>query len=149
MSSFDDDRIIARSDISIFNTPPAPGQWYSGGGRRNTVKFAVIGDLAAKQSSKETILHLDRHSQSVDAVRFAGDLAYPNKNHELWDKWMDFMSQYDFFRAIPIQIALGNHDLDTFKPGWGYDKNETVEIAVAYVNRFQMPQSRQLIRELA
>ena len=106
-NNVDDDRIIARSDISIFNTPPAPGQWHSGGGR-NAVKFAIIGDLAAKESSRETIRHLDRHSESIDAILFAGDLAYPNKNHVLWDKWMDFMCQYEFFRAIPVQIALGN-----------------------------------------
>ena len=80
----DDDSIIARSDISSFITPPAPGQWRSSG---RTVKFAVIGDLAAKEHSKVTIRHLDRHSDSVDAILFAGDLAYPSKDHVNWDKW--------------------------------------------------------------
>lgn len=62
---------------------------------------------------------------------------------------MDMMSRRDFFSTIPIQIALGNHDLDTYKNGWIYDKNESVEIALAYEHRFQMPQIRPPIRELA
>ena len=59
------------------------------------------------------------------------------------------MSRRDFFSTIPIQIALGNHDLDTYKHNWVYDVNEKVDIALAYENRFQMPQSRPPIRELA
>lgn len=80
----DDATVIARSDISVFTTPPAPGQWYDSG---RTIKFAVLGDLAAQQHSRETIRHLDHHSESVDAILFAGDLAYPSKDHENWDKW--------------------------------------------------------------
>ena len=80
----DDDNVIARSGISSFTTPPAPGQWRSSG---RTVKFAVIGDLAAKEHSKKTIRHLDFHSESVDAILFAGDLAYPGKDHVTWDRW--------------------------------------------------------------
>eukprot|EP00985_Skeletonema_marinoi_P003456 scaffold1488_cov136-Skeletonema_marinoi.AAC.1 len=101
--------VIARSDILALTTPPAPGQWHSSG---RTITFAVLGDLAAKEHSKKTIRHLDRHSESVDAILFAGDLAYPSKDHDNWDKWMDMMSKRDFFSAIPTQIALGNHDLD-------------------------------------
>lgn len=59
------------------------------------------------------------------------------------------MSRHNFFSAIPIQIALGNHDLDTYKRGWVYDINESVDIALAYENRFHMPQIRPPIRELA
>ena len=80
----DDDSILARSDVSLFTTPPAPGQWHSDG---RAVKFAVIGDVAAKYHSKETIRHLDSHSDGVDAILFAGDLAYPSKDHVHWDKW--------------------------------------------------------------
>mmetsp|Transcript_7984 Transcript_7984/g.16347 ORF Transcript_7984/g.16347 Transcript_7984/m.16347 type:complete len:374 (+) Transcript_7984:114-1235(+) len=144
--SGDNTSVIARSDISAFITPPAPGQWHSSG---RTITFAVLGDLAAKEHSKKTIRHLDRHSESVDAILFAGDLAYPSKDHDNWDKWMDLMSKRDFFNAIPTQIALGNHDLDTYKHGWIYDINESVEIALAYEHRFQMPQIRPPIRELA
>lgn len=79
-----DSSIIARSEISSFTTPPAPGQWHSSG---RAVTFAVLGDLAAKEHSKKTIRHLDRQSDSVDAILFAGDLAYPSKDHENWDKW--------------------------------------------------------------
>ena len=81
---YHDDNVIARSGISSFTTPPAPGQWHSSG---RTVKFAVMGDLAAKEHSKETIRHLDFHSESVDAILFAGDLAYPGKDHVTWDRW--------------------------------------------------------------
>eukprot|EP00985_Skeletonema_marinoi_P025371 scaffold18588_cov120-Skeletonema_marinoi.AAC.1 len=38
---------------------------------------------------------------------------------------MDMMSKRDFFSAIPTQIALGNHDLDTYKGGWIYDIDES------------------------
>jgi hypothetical protein len=62
---------------------------------------------------------------------------------------MDMMSERDFFSAIPTQIALGNHDLDTYKGGWNYTNNESIEIALAYEHRFQMPQIRPPIRELA
>ena len=62
---------------------------------------------------------------------------------------MDMMSKRDFFSAIPTQIALGNHDLDTYKGGWIYDIDESVEIALAYEHRFQMPQIRPPIRDLA
>ena len=79
-----DESAIARSDISSFTTPPAPGQWYSSG---RPITFAVLGDLAAKSHSRKTIRHLDHHSESVDAILFAGDLAYPSKDHENWDKW--------------------------------------------------------------
>ena len=82
--SGDHTSVIARSDISAFTTPPAPGQWHSSG---RTITFAVLGDLAAKEHSKKTIRHLDRHSESVDAILFAGDLAYPSKDHDNWDKW--------------------------------------------------------------
>ena len=82
--SGDNTSVIARGDISTFTTPPAPGQWHSSG---RTITFAVLGDLAAKEHSKKTIRHLDRHSESVDAILFAGDLAYPSKDHDNWDKW--------------------------------------------------------------
>jgi hypothetical protein len=84
MTLYHDDNVIARSGISSFTTPPAPGQWHSSG---RTVKFAVIGDLAAREHSRKTISHLDFHSESVDAILFAGDLAYPSKDHVNWDSW--------------------------------------------------------------
>ncbi len=79
-----DESIVARSDILSFTTPPAPGQWPSNG---RAVTFAVLGDLAAKEHSKKTIRHLDWHSEGVDAILFAGDLAYPCKSHENWGVW--------------------------------------------------------------
>lgn len=83
LQTIDDSNIIAQSDISSFTTPPAPGQWPAG----RSITFAVIGDLGAKSHSRQTIRHLDKHSEGFDAVLFAGDLAYPSKDHENWDKW--------------------------------------------------------------
>ena len=59
------------------------------------------------------------------------------------------MSKRSFFSAIPTQIALGNHDLDTYKHKWGYSPDETIMIASAYEHRFHMPQVRPAIRKRA
>ena len=77
----DDERIISRSGVSTFHTPPAPGQWPS-----DTIKFAVLGDLATKPHSRETVGHLD-NEQDVDCILLAGDLSYANNHHRIWDEW--------------------------------------------------------------
>ena len=124
--------IISQSTYSNFLTPPAPGKWYSPP-LDKTIKFAIMGDLGVRPHTRETIKNLDQshcgnndinaplsdgqnfhchHSQGVDAILLAGDLAYTNNNHAVWDDWFDMMSEHDFFRTIPMHIALGNHDLD-------------------------------------
>lgn len=148
-------KIIAQSDHSTFITPPSPGQWYAPPLDR-TVKFAVLGDLATRSHSRETVSKLEQnrlssednttdyrlhHGQGIDCILLAGDIAYANADHEVWDSWMDMMSDYDFFKMIPVQIAIGNHDID-------YDST-TLEIGVAYENRFRMPQVQPAIRSLA
>ena len=85
--------VMARSDILTFTTPPAPGQWYASG---RAIKFAVLGDLAAREHSRKTIRHLDHQSKSANAILFAGDLAYPSKDHENWDKWSVLCFCYSF-----------------------------------------------------
>ena len=124
--------IISKNRYSNFLTPPAPGEWYSPPFDK-TIKFAIMGDLGVRPHTRETIKNLDQshcnnndnnaplsdeqnfhchHSQGVDAILLAGDLAYTNNNHAVWDDWFDMMSENDFFRTIPMHIALGNHDLD-------------------------------------
>ncbi|KAL3796767.1 hypothetical protein HJC23_010914 [Cyclotella cryptica] len=151
-------RAISKSDESTFFTPPAPGNWYSSS-PDNTIKFAVLGDLAVTAHSRQTVHILNQHhlrfdgrvasgenvhlpdGQGIDCVLLAGDLAYANSNHDIWDEWMDMMSAHEFFRTVPLQVALGNHDLD-------YDP-KTMEIALSYESRFRMPQVRPALRDLA
>ena len=76
------ERIISRSNISTFHTPPAPGQWP----QDRSIKFAVMGDLATKPHSRETIWHLDR-DKSIDCILLAGDISYANNHHHIWDEW--------------------------------------------------------------
>eukprot|EP00984_Skeletonema_dohrnii_P035850 scaffold36124_cov283-Skeletonema_dohrnii-CCMP3373.AAC.1 len=71
-----------------------------------------MGDLATKPHSRETIGHLDR-DKGIDCILLAGDISYANNHHHIWDEWLDMMSAHDFFSSTPVQIALGNHDLDT------------------------------------
>jgi len=60
------------------------------------------------------------------------------------------MSERDFFSSIPTQVALGNHDLDTVHRSEPIKViGDSLEIGLAYENRFRMPQIRPPIRELA
>ena len=76
------ERIISRSGASTFLTPPAPGQWPLD----RTIKFAVMGDLATKSHSRETIEHLD-HEKGINCILLAGDISYANNHHRIWDEW--------------------------------------------------------------
>ena len=152
-------QIVSRGNHSTFLTPPVAGEWYSPPLDRS-IKFAVLGDLAVRPHSRETVKNLELsslnadertdspeqkfhrdHSKGIDCVLLAGDLAYADGDHSVWDDWMDMMSDHTFFRSIPTQIALGNHDLDHHK--------DDLEVAQAYETRFRMPQIRPPIRELA
>jgi len=148
-------QIITQSEQSTFLTPPSPGDWYPPP-LDKTIKFAVLGDLGVRPHSKETIKSIEQshcdsnvnddqafhchHSQGIDALILAGDLSYANNNHAVWDDWFDMFAEHSFFSSIPMQIALGNHDLDHV---------DTLEIAVAYEMRFRMPQVKPAVRELA
>ena len=156
-------KIISQSNATTFLTPPAPGEWYPPPLDR-TIKFAVLGDLAAREHSRETVSKLEHnrlerkvdhdkgsilsqeeshlhHGQGIDCILLAGDIAYSTGDHSVWDDWMDMMSDFDFFKTIPLQIALGNHDLD-------YDPS-TLEFGLAYEHRFRMPQVQTAMRNLA
>ena len=152
-----DHKILAQSEDWTFLTPPAPGHWYPPPLDRS-VKFAVLGDLAARPHSRETVKNLDEislkgdgadsleqtfhnhHNKGIDCILLAGDISYADGDHSIWDDWMDMMSDYTFFKSIPLQVALGNHDLD---------HKDTLEVGTAYEKRFRMPQVRPAIRDLA
>eukprot|EP00569_Conticribra_weissflogii_P003835 CAMPEP_0171335206 /NCGR_PEP_ID=MMETSP0878-20121228/5183_1 /TAXON_ID=67004 /ORGANISM="Thalassiosira weissflogii, Strain CCMP1336" /LENGTH=664 /DNA_ID=CAMNT_0011836437 /DNA_START=210 /DNA_END=2204 /DNA_ORIENTATION=- len=161
-------QVISRTNVTTFLTPPAPGEWYPPPLDRS-IKFAVLGDLGAYPHSRETVSKLEhnwvdhkinddeipeirsedlsaedyhlRHGQGIDCILLAGDISYTNGDHSVWDDWLDMMSEFDFFKSVPLQIALGNHDLD-------YDP-DTLDYALAYEHRFRMPQVQPAIRDLA
>ncbi|KAL3816550.1 hypothetical protein ACHAXA_011849 [Cyclostephanos tholiformis] len=152
-------QIVSQGNRSTFLTPPIPGEWYSPPLDRS-IKFAVLGDLAVRPHSRETVKNLELsslntdegkdslelefhkdHSKGIDCVLLAGDLAYADGDHTVWDDWLDMMSDHSFFRTIPTQVALGNHDLDHHR--------DDLEIAQSYETRFRMPQIRPPIREIA
>lgn len=138
--------VISSSTRSHFFTPPSPGQWHTPEMGR-PIRFAVLGDLGVRPHSRETVGTIERRrrqllrSGQLDCILLAGDLSYANKDHGVWDDWMDMMSEHGFFRSVPVSIALGNHDLD-------HDA-ESLEIGLAYEKRFRMPQARPAVRDLA
>lgn len=153
----DSNQIISQSDDWTLLTPPAPGHWYAPPLDRS-VKFAVLGDLAARPHSRETVKNLEEislqgngkdsreqtfhsdHNRDIDCILLAGDLSYADGDHSIWDDWMDMMGEHTFFKTVPVQVALGNHDLD---------HKDTLEIGTAYEKRFRMPQVKPAIRNLA
>lgn len=153
----DGNQILSQSDDWTFLTAPTPGHWYPPPLDRS-VKFAVLGDLAARPHSRETVKNLEEislsgdrvdsleqtfhndHNKGIDCILLAGDISYANGDHAIWDDWMDMMSDYTFFKSIPVQVALGNHDLD---------HKDTLEVGTAYEKRFRMPQVQPAIRDLA
>lgn len=153
----DNDEILSESDQWTFLTPPAPGHWYPPPLDRS-VKFAVLGDLAARPHSRETVKNLEEislkgdgadtleeafhhdHNKGIDCILLAGDISYADGDHAIWDDWMDMMGEHTFFKSIPVQVALGNHDLD---------HKDTLEIGTAYEKRFRMPHVHPAIRNLA
>ena len=165
---------------STFLTPPSPGHWYPPPLER-TIKFAVLGDLAVRPHSRETVRNLQlntphhevvddedgssssssssssskneeeelllqhefhkHHSKGIDCILLAGDLAYADGDHTVWDDWLDMMSQHSFFASLPVQVALGNHDLD--------HHYIDLEVGQAYETRFRMPHVKSAARTLA
>ena len=78
------------------------------------------------------------------------DFAVISSAHVCSHYRMDMMSERDFFSTLPTQVALGNHDLDTVHASEPIKIiDESLEIGLAYENRFKMPQIRPAVRELA
>ena len=169
-TQMNDDNDNDSNYYSTFLTPPSPGHWYPPPLER-TIKFAVLGDLAVRPHSRETVRNLQlnaphhdvvddehgssrskneeeellqfhkHHTKGIDCILLAGDLAYADGDHTVWDDWLDMMSQHSFFASLPVQVALGNHDLDHHY----FD----LEVGQAYETRFRMPHVKSAERTLA
>mmetsp|Transcript_37849 Transcript_37849/g.55324 ORF Transcript_37849/g.55324 Transcript_37849/m.55324 type:complete len:533 (+) Transcript_37849:190-1788(+) len=115
-----------------FVTAPAPGN-------DSRVKFVIMGDLGERTHSYETVAYLDAHREGINAILLVGDIAYTQNDHDIWDKWFDMLDATSFASEIPLQIATGNHDIE--------QDVETLDIFVAFENRFLMPQVQPAIIE--
>jgi len=117
------------NQIRSFRTAPNGGD----SPHDKNLKFAVIGDIGQFAHSQETVHHLKHHhgADIVDFVLLAGDLAYPEMNHQRWDTFLDFFDDFPFFDQVPLQITPGNHDIDKA------DHNGL--IFQAFETRFRMP----------
>ena len=114
--------------IRSFTTAPEPNPDVP-------VKFAVIGDIGQFPHSEETIEHLMKNHNGVQAIMLAGDLAYAAEDNRRWDTFLDFLDDYPIVEEIPMQITAGNHDIDKYEHG--------DEIFLAYERRFRMPRAHQ------
>jgi hypothetical protein len=94
-------------------------------------KLAVIGDIGQFPHSEETWDHMRTHHKDIDSIILAGDLAYPELDHNRWDTFMDFLDDYPLVENVPMHITPGNHDI-------GKPENGT-QIFAAYEARFRMP----------
>jgi acid phosphatase type 7 len=119
--------------IRSFRTAPAPfdpelddpAQQYA------PVSFAIVGDLGQFPHSEETFARLILSRDEIDSIILAGDIAYPNMDHQQWDTFFDFLDDYPITDRKPMQIVPGNHDIDKVELG--------SEIFLAYEYRFRMP----------
>jgi hypothetical protein len=78
-------------------------------GSQSPVSFAITGDLGQFQHSQETLEHMRRNRNNIDAVILVGDIAYTTGDHRRWDTFFDFLDDYSIFDEVPLQIATGNH----------------------------------------
>ena len=124
------------------------------------VTFAIIGDLGQFDHSKETLEHMKKYRQGIDAVVLVGDIAYTDSDHRRWDTFFDFLDDYSIFSEVPLLIAAGNHGKLCFScvfffsfplfSSWtncnrslDIDKMDNgTEIFQSYEARFRMPQVR-------
>lgn len=113
--------------VRSFRTAPLPGSEAA-----KSATFAIIGDLGQFDHSKETLVHMAKHGAGIDAVVLVGDIAYTEYDHRRWDTFFDFLDDYSIFDQVPLQVAIGNHDIDKQENGH--------ELFQAYEARFRMPQ---------
>jgi hypothetical protein len=73
------------------------------------VRFGIVGDLGQSTHSQETLVHMTRNVDQMDAVLLVGDIAYTSNDHRRWDTFMDFLDDYPIFHSTPLHIATGNH----------------------------------------
>jgi acid phosphatase type 7 len=120
--------------IRSFRTAPAPYNPNDSISSYTPVSFAIVGDLGQFPHSEETFARLILSRNEIDSIILAGDIAYPNMDHQQWDTFFDFLDDYPITDRKPMQIVPGNHDID--KVEFGSD------IFLAYEYRFRMPRVR-------
>lgn len=113
--------------VRSFTTAPRPGSVEA-----KSATFAIIGDLGQFEHSRETLEHMKKNAEGIDAVLLVGDIAYTDFDHRRWDTFFDFLDDCSIFDQVPLQVAIGNHDIDKQENG--------NEIFQAYETRFRMPQ---------
>mmetsp|Transcript_12092 Transcript_12092/g.16712 ORF Transcript_12092/g.16712 Transcript_12092/m.16712 type:complete len:511 (-) Transcript_12092:439-1971(-) len=116
--------------LSSFKTGPVPG---SGLG---SIKFVIIGDIGQTDIAESTAQIIADESD-IDSIFLAGDIAYADAKHHLWDSWFDKMK--DLLRTSTLHTAPGNHDIQV--------EARSRQIFAAYNNRFAMPSSRDAVIE--
>ena len=118
--------------IRSFSTAPAPYDPTTAAATAYTpVSFAIVGDLGQFPHSQETFARLISSKNDIDSIILAGDIAYPNMDHQQWDTFFDFLDDFPIVDRKPMQIVPGNHDIDKVEHG--------KEIFLAYEYRFRMP----------
>eukprot|EP00934_Nitzschia_sp_Nitz4_P004694 Nitzschia sp. Nitz4//scaffold71_size96697//58901//60627//NITZ4_004700-RA/size96697-processed-gene-0.114-mRNA-1//1//CDS//3329557262//4684//frame0 len=127
-----DKKCLEGHKVRSFKTAPLPKNPLDPQSQHAKTIFAIIGDLGQFPHSQETLEHMRDNRDGIDAVHLVGDIAYTEYDHRRWDTFFDFLDDYSVFSEIPLQVAIGNHDIDKQENG--------KEIFQAYESRFRMPQ---------
>lgn len=90
--------------VRSFTTAPRPGSVEA-----KSATFAIIGDLGQFEHSRETLEHMKKNAEGIDAVLLVGDIAYTDFDHRRWDTFFDFLDDCSIFDQVPLQVAIGNH----------------------------------------
>ncbi len=90
--------------VRSFKTAPRPGSEAA-----TSATFAIIGDLGQFDHSRETLEHMTKYRDGIDAVVLVGDIAYTEYDHRRWDTFFDFLDDFSVFDEVPLQVAIGNH----------------------------------------
>ncbi len=90
--------------VRSFTTAPRPGSEAA-----TSATFAIIGDLGQFDHSRETLEHMTKNRDGIDAVVLVGDIAYTEYDHRRWDTFFDFLDDFSIFDEVPLQVAIGNH----------------------------------------
>lgn len=70
------------------------------------LRVAIFGDHGVKDTSALTVQRV--LAEDPDVVLLAGDLAYANGNHPVWDTWFDVLEP--LASRVPVLAAIGNHE---------------------------------------
>jgi hypothetical protein len=89
------------TDWALLRTAPSAGA-------KRVVRFAVLGDSGTGSAAQHAIARRVSAFE-LDAILFAGDIAYPAGTHaELQSHFFDVYAE--IFRRTPVYAAIGNHE---------------------------------------